>query len=89
MNRLTVASHENMTVERKRNARTNCTATPMDTNVPTGMTVHIACTQRRDTNHVPQQRIQWEVVCYTNDYHIAHDGVGQEKGVVKQVSFKR
>ena len=61
----------------------------MDTNVPMDMTVAIACTRRRDTNHVPRQKIQWEGVCYTNDSHITHDGLGQEKGVLKQVSFKR
>ena len=76
MNRLTVASHKKMMVEHRRNTRTNCTATPMDTNVSMGMTVHIVCTQRRDTDHVPQQRIQWEVVYYTNDYQNAHDSIG-------------
>ena len=51
----------------KRNVRTNCTATPMDINVLTDMTVLIVCIPKKDTNPVSRRRIQWEVVCYTND----------------------
>ena len=63
-------------------------------NAPTGMTVHIVCTQKRATNHMTLQRTQWEVVCYTNNYgnHALSnvpEGVGQEKRVVRQVSFKK
>ena len=82
-------SRKKMTDEQKRNTRTNCTAILMDTNVQKGMTVHIVCGQKRDTNHAPQRRIQWEVVCYTNEYHIVHDGVGREKRIAKPVSFKK
>ena len=89
MKTLTVVSHVKMMDERRRDARTNYTATPMVTNVPTDMTVVIACTQKKDTNHVPRRKIQCEIVYYTSDSHIVHDGVGREKGVVKRVSFKR
>ena len=67
----------------------------MDMNVPPDMTVHIACTQRRDTNTMPLWRTQWEVVCYTSNYdnhtvpNALIEGVGREKGVVKQVSFEK
>ena len=67
----------------KKNKKTNCTATPMGTNVSTATTVVIACTRKKDTNHVPRLKIQWEVVYSTNDSLIIHASVGREKGVVK------
>ena len=81
-----------MRIAHKRNSRTRITVTRMDMNAPPTMTVLIACTQKRATNHVRRGRTQWAVVCYTNDYGNsivlnAPEGVGQEKGVVKQVSF--
>jgi len=73
----------------RRNSRTNCTVTPMDTNVPTAMTVGIVCIQRRATERMPLQRIRWEVICYTDDYQVVPSGVGREKRGAKPVSFKK
>ena len=76
---------------RRRDARTKTTVTPMDTNVLMDMTVAIVCTPKKDTKPVPRQRIQWEVACYTNDciqhivWNALANGVGREKGIVKQV----
>ena len=85
----TIARQGKILNDWRRNARTNCTATPVGTNVLKDKTVPIVCTQKKDINPVPRRRIHWEDVCYTNDYHIVYDDVGQEKGVAKQVSFKR
>ena len=79
----------------KRNARTNCTATPIDMNVLTDMTVCIVYIPKKDTHPVSRRRIQWEVACYTNDciqhivWNALAEGVGREKRVAKQVSFKK
>ena len=75
--------------KRRRNTRTNCTATPNGMNISTDTTVVIACNRKKDKNHVQQQKIQLQVVYYTNNPRIVHDSVGQEKGVSKQVSSKR
>ena len=40
---LTDVSLEKMTVERRRNVRTNCTATPMDKNLPTDRYDSVHC----------------------------------------------
>ena len=96
MKMLTDASVERkIQTVRRRDARTKTTVTPMDTNVLTDMTVLIVRTPKKDTKPVPRRRIQWEVVCYTNDciqhivWNAQADGVGREKGVVKPVSFKK
>ena len=86
---LTVVRHGKMMDVWRRDARTNCTATPMGTNVSTDTTMLIVCTQKKDTNPVPWRRIHWEIVYYTNDSYIVQDGVGRDKGVAKRVSFKR
>ena len=63
-------------------------------NVPMDMIVNIAHNQRKATRKKQRRRIQWEDAYYTNDYGKytvlnVPEGVGQEKGVVKQVSFKK
>ena len=78
----------------KSNSRTRVIVTLMVMNVLMDMIVHIAHGLRKDTSKMQRRRTQWEVVCYTNDYgkHTllnAPEGVGQEKGVAKQVSLKK
>ena len=78
-------------IDSKRSSRTKTTATPMVMNVQRNMTARIVCGQRRDTNSVRQRRTRWEDACYTNDciqhtvWNALADGVGREKGLVKEV----
>ena len=85
-----------MSPEPNRNSKTRITVTLMAMNVLMDMIVHIVLGQRRDTRKKQQRRIRLEDVCYANDYgnHTVSDapdgcGVGQEKRVAKQVSFKK
>ena len=66
----------------------------MDTNVLMDVTVLIVCTSKKTTRPMPRRRIQWVGVCYKNNcihpivWNALPNGVGREKGIVKQVCFK-